>query len=335
MFNKNLLFLLFTLSFALCANASNITHKIAVRSFKVEPFELFDSFNAVGQAKYKQSRTYYANVEGRVSQIFTTGSSFDVKEGETILAIDPQIATTLKEQKYQAYEAARFANDRNQKLFDKKFISEEALEDSKAKLAEAKASLASSEATYNDMIISAPFAGEVGVIAFRIGDSVKKGDFLFSLIDKKEINIFLELPESLYSNVKRDTSAILTDDEGNSSTGNVIATTPYISDKGTMSIEVAAAANNKFLHGSYLNVQLILNKHRSLAIPESAVLKNEKGSFIYKIGDDNIVKQLYISLGTRTSNMIEVLSQDIKDGDRIVHEGLTKVQEGALVEVIN
>jgi RND family efflux transporter MFP subunit len=335
MFNKNLVLLFFTLCFAVCANANNNAYKIAVRSFKVEPLELYDSFNAVGQAKFKQSRTYYANVEGRVSQILSTGTSFSVKEGETILAIDPQVAISLKKQKEQAYDAAKFANVRNQKLFDKKFISEEALENSKAKLSEAKANLASSEVTYNDMIITAPFAGEVGVIALRIGDNVKKGDYLFSLIDKKEINIFLELPESLYSHVGNDTSAILTDDAGNSSTGKVLATTPYISDKGTMSVEVATANDNKFLHGSYLNVQLILNKHKGLAIPESAVLKNEKGSFVYKIEDNNIVRQLYVNLGTRTSNMIEVLSVDIKDGDLIVLEGLTKVQEGAQVEVIN
>ena len=335
MFNKNLILFFLGISFAVSANANNSPHKIAVRSFKVGQFEVYDSFNAVGQAKYKHSRTYYANVEGRIAQIHETSTSFNVSAGETIIAIDPEVATSLKKQKEQALEVAKFSYERNQALLGKKFISEEAFESAKANLAEARANLASASVTYNDMIITAPFTGEVGVIALRVGDNVKKGDYLFSLIDKKEINIFLELPEILYSRVNSDTSAILTDDAGNSSLGQIVATTPYISDKGTMTVEVVAASDNKFLHGSYLNVQLIIGKHKALAIPESAVLKNDKGNFIYKIEDDNIIKQLYVNLGMRNSNMIEVLSDNIKNGDRIVLEGLTKVQEGAVVEVIN
>lgn len=335
MLNKNLisLFLIFGIAFGV--NASDNSHKIAVRSFKIEPFEVYDSFNAVGQAKYKQSRTFYANVEGRIAQILHPGGSFNVSIGDTILTIDPEVATSLKNQKESDLEVAELSLHRAESLLAKKFMSQEALEIAKAKVAEARANLASSLITYNDMIITAPFAGEVGVISLRVGDRVKKGDYLFSLISKKEINIFLELPEALYSRVNAGTSAVLTDTTGNSSAGKVIATTPYISDKGTMSIEIAADGDNKFLHGSYLNVQLVINKHKALAIPESAVLKNDKGNFIYKIEDTDTVKQLYIKLGTRTDNMIEVLSDDIKIGDQIVLEGLTKVQEGAAVEVIN
>ena len=335
MFNKNLIFLALIFWFVTCASAQDKAYKIAVRSFKVAPLEMYNSFNAVGQAKYKQSRTFYANVEGRVSQILHPGGSFDVSAGDTILTIDPEVATSLKSQKESNLEVAELSLHRAQSLLAKKFISQEALEVARAKVAGARADLASALITYNDMIITAPFTGEVGVISLREGDRVKKGDYLFSLISKKEINIFLELPEALYSRVNTGTSAILTDAAGNSSSGKVIATTPYISDKGTMSIEIAADDVSKFLHGSYLNVQLIINKHQALAIPESAVLKNDKGNFIYKIEDNDIIKQIYICLGTRTDNMIEVLSDDIKDGDRIVLEGLTKVQEGATVEVIN
>lgn len=35
--------------------------------------------------------------------------------------------------------------------------------------------------TYNDMIITAPFNGKIGVIKPMVGDEVKIGDYLFSI----------------------------------------------------------------------------------------------------------------------------------------------------------
>lgn len=334
MFYRYIIFLLVQFALIFVADAQSFP-KIAVKPFKIEQFELFDSFNAVGQIKFRQSRTYNANVEGRVASILNNEGKFDVKEGEVILRIDPEVAESAKKQKESAFEIARLNYQRNKTLFDKKFISAEKLEDSKVKMAEAEAALASAKLTYNDMIITAPFAGEIGVIKVRVGDFVKKGDYLFSLITKDEMSIFLEVPETLYSKISTSTEVMLSDASGNRTSGKIIATTPYLSDKGTISIEVTTSGKNKFLHGSYLNAEFIINRHMGPAIPERAILKNDKGNFIYQIGADNIIKQVYVQLGMRTNNMIEILpEQDIKEGDLIVLDGLTKVQEGAAVEVL-
>jgi len=59
------------------------------------------------------------------------------------------------------------------------------------------------------------------------------------------------------------------------------------------------------------------------------VLKNNQGDFIYVITPENKTKKTFVTLGIRTNNMIELLSDDLKEGDLIVLDGLTKVYDGS------
>lgn len=307
-------------------------NKTYVKPFKISSFELFDKFNVIGQVRFKQSRSYFANYEGNID--FVTNDSKIVK-GAVILTIDQDIAQANKSQSELSYKVAELNYSRNESLLRRKFISLEALEASKVKLLEAKSLLARTTQSFNDMIIAAPFDGQIGVIKVRAGDNVKKGDFLFSLINKEDSSAIFELPESLHGKIFKDTEVILSDDNGNNSTGKIITITPYLSNQGTITIEVINDDKNHFIHGSYLNAEFKINKHQGIAVPEQAVLKNQNGNYVYFISKDNIIKQLYVQLGTKTADMVEIISNDIKNGDLIVLEGLTKVQEGTQIEILN
>lgn len=51
------------------------------------------------------------------------------------------------------------------------------------------------------MIIKAPFNGYIGVVRANIGDQVKVGDYLFSLVANGNKTVFIELPETLYGKI--------------------------------------------------------------------------------------------------------------------------------------
>ena len=59
------------------------------------------------------------------------------------------------------------------------------------------------------------------------------------------------------------------------------------------------------------------------------MLKNNQGNFIYVITQENKAKKTFVTLGIRTNNMIELLSDDLKEGDLIVLDGLTKIYDGS------
>lgn len=307
--------------------------QVLVTPTTVTKLELFDEVSLVVQLKNNASRDYYATIAGTVDFI-STKQGQKINEGDLILAIDQDLAKANKTQAESALKLAELSYDRDKRLFSRKIISEETLETSGVNRQKAAADLASTNKSYKDMIITAPFSGEVGVIKARVGDKVAIGDYLFSLIADSAKSAFIELPAALFGKVGSNTEAIIKYGDNEKLFGYVESVSQYLSNNGTIIAKaIIEDPGKKILHDSYQQITLIINKHQGTVVPEKAVLKNDQGNFIYQIAKDNIVKRVYINLGTRTNDFIEVISDKITEGDTIVLEGLTKVQDGTNVKV--
>ena len=56
--------------------------------------------------------------------------------------------------------------------------------------------------------------------------------------------------------------------------------------------------------------------------------------FVYQIVENNMIKKAEVELGVRSQGNIEVLN-GLKEGDKVIAEGLTKVRPGMKVNPIN
>jgi RND family efflux transporter MFP subunit len=322
------------LIFVFCVEASaNQGQSVLVRPEKIGQFEFYNQFTVVAKCEFATSHDYFAKVNGTVNSVSARQGEY-VSKDNTLITIDEDLANSIKSQGEAGFKFAEATYNRDASLLNKKFISHEALSKSRVSLEQARMDLAKSVNTYADMIIKAPFNCYVGVIRANVGDEIKIGDYLFSVITEGDKVFFLELPENLLGKIDADSIITVKDTDNNDVIGRIVSSTNYLSETGTVTVKAIFQSGAKLIHGSFVPLNLIYNKHKSLAIPEKAVLKNDKGNFIYKITEDNLVKQSYLSLGIRTGEMIEVLSGNLLDGDSIVIDGLTKVHDGMVVELI-
>ena len=304
-----------------------------VKPRSVEMFDFFEKFTAIGQCKSEKSRSYSAKIAGTIDSIEIIQGK-NVTQGDLLITIDNDIAEAMKSKAEAAFESAKSTHNRDLSLLAKKIISKEVSDRSKVALETAKADLTNVLSKYENMIITAPFDGYVGVVHARVGDDVQVGDYLFSLIAKGDKTIFVELPESLHNKVNDQSSVSVKDTMGQRVAGSLLAISSYLNENGTITAKLVFPPVTKILHGGYTEAEIIYGQHKALGVPEKTVLKNNKGNFVYKIDAENKVQQVYVKTGTRTGDMIEVISEEIKAGDRIVLEGLTKVYEGASVRII-
>lgn len=195
--------------------------------------------------------------------------------------------------------------------------------------------LLSSQKQYNNMQIKAPVDSILSVINVKTGDDVKKGDYLFTLVSNDKQSIIISAPEILQTKLNHIDDIIVKDITNKEATGKLISISPNLSDIGGIDIKIELLQQDiNFKHGSYLDVYLTVNKHHGLAVKEQCVLRNENGSFIYKIIGDKI-KQVYIKTGIRTNGFIEIVNNnELSEGDLIVLDGLTKIYDGSLVQII-
>jgi membrane fusion protein, multidrug efflux system len=68
----------------------------------------------------------------------------------------------------------------------------------------------------------------------------------------------------------------------------------------------------------------------ALAIPRSSVLTDQQGSYVYVVGDDNLVSQRRVTLGQSTA-VVATISAGLNEGDKVVVDGIQRVRPGAKV----
>ena len=97
---------------------------------------------------------------------------------------------------------AQANHQRNQNLFERKFISQQALDNTQAGLKVQEAALALAQARFEKMRLRAPFSGIVGLRNVSVGDYVKEGQELVNIEDISTLKIDFRLPESYLSQLK-------------------------------------------------------------------------------------------------------------------------------------
>lgn len=89
--------------------------------------------------------------------------------------------------------------------------------------------------------------------------------------------------------------------------------------------------DRQLINGEFVTVLLQAPQPISLVtIPQSAVLSDQQGSYVFALGSDNVAHRRNVHLGQQTGTEVAVLS-GLDDGTRIVTEGLQRVHEGGKV----
>lgn len=307
---------------------------INITSIKVNLVNLHDSYSAVGQCQKDLSQNFVASVAGTIDFVSSSQGSV-VRAGDIILTIDQKIGEAELATALKSVDVAQQNYDRATELVKKGFITSQDLEQAEVNLAVTKNTLATAKQDHDNRIITAPFSGDIGVIKAKVGDQVKIGDTLFDLINTGPISIYADLPGSLINEIKINTFVnIKSSNTQNIVQGKVSEVSKYINNDGTTRVKIITDQPEQLIHGEYVSLDFIYNEHKGLAVPEAATLQNDQGSFIYLIGDDKKIKKVFVKLGTRTNDNIEIINSEIKEDQNVVLDGLTKVKDGQKVNVV-
>jgi len=105
-------------------------------------------------------------------------------------------------------------------------------------------------------------------------------------------------------------------------------------DAATRSSKVIARVRNpggKFRPGMSANVSVVLSQRdKAITVPSEAVFSEGGQNFVFVVKPDSSVTRSALTLGTRLSDVVEVLT-GLKAGQRVVRAGHQKLFEGAKV----
>jgi RND family efflux transporter MFP subunit len=283
---------------------------------------------------------------GRVVSVLVEPGDW-VRAGQPLLVIDRSVQNQQAQSSAAQIQVARAdanlaqANlDRALKLVDRGFISKADVDRLTATRDAAFARVQVSEAQYRELLarnarlnIVAPAAGLVLERNVEPGQVVGAGGTaLFTIAKGGEMELLANMNEDDLAAVSVGTTAtVIPVGSDKTLTCQIWQVSPVIDPQSRQGIARCAMSYDPALRpGGFASAEVARGAMVAPQLPESAIMSDEKGSFVYVVGKDNRVRRRGVTTGLVTGNGIAVTSgltgservveragQFLNDGDKV------------------
>lgn len=197
-----------------------------------------------------------------------------------------------------------------------------------------------------NVILEAPFNGIVSGKYFEAGEMYSGAPVaivgkaaIISVIQVEKLKAIVSISEKYFPSIRYGMEVSLAFDmyPGENFTGKVVRISPTI-DPQSRSFELEIAVNNpqeKLRPGMFGRVTIGLSTDKALVLPAEAVLKMQGSNNRYLFKAENgVAKRVEVELGQRFDDKVEVISNELKAGDKIVIEGQQRLLDGVKIDVV-
>ncbi len=332
---------------------------VEVSSVEVKAMPLQLTLEHAAQLRGVREVEVRARVSGiLLKRLYKEGTR--VRENDPLFKIDPasfqaQAAKARGELGIQQanLQQAQRERDRILPLYEQKLVSLRdrdnaiaAFETSNAGVEAARAALRSAQLDLSYTDVRAPIAGLTSREARSEGSLVTAGSdssLLTHIVQADRLYVQFSMPEAEAESLRAAASTdpnkvnvrvMNTQGQTLADHANVEFIAPAVADQ-TGTVDVRAVLENKgdtLRPGQVVRARVEgVNIAGAFVIPKRAVMHGAQGSFVWTIGPDNKVAPRPVALGVTSGNNVAV-TQGLAGGDRVVVEGILKVQPGALVK---
>lgn len=265
-----------------------------------------------------------------------------VKQGQRMFKIMPNVYEIDVQKSRAEAEIANIEYQNTKALAEKSIVSKSEMALAKSKLDKELAEVRMAETHLNFTNVNAPFNGIVDHLNVRIGSLVDEGELLTTLSDISKMWVYFNVPEAEYLDYvhhKKEQSDVkvqlkLANGQVFDQPG-VIETVEADFDNKTGNIEFRATFPNpdKILrHGGTGNILMTVPYPNALIIPQKSTFEILDKTYVYVIDKDNKLEQRLISIAAEQPHVF-IVSSGLKDGERILIEGLRRVHNGEKIDV--
>lgn len=307
-----------------------------------------------GHAETEHSVAVRARVSGVLQKVlFQEGD--EVAAGQLLFVIDPEpyaIQVAQSEGQVKQDEARLEADQANANrvtgLTQGGYVSEQDVENAKAKVKEDKAAIAVDKAKLAEARmqlgytrITAPIAGKTGAIAFRTGNLVQAAEQtpLVTINQIAPILVRFDVPQSRLSEVQqfdRAGSIVVSALESNGtpieSDGKLVFIDNSVNKaSGTVSLKARFPnGTHKIWPGQLMAVNLTLTtEHDVKVVPGIAVQPGQNGSYVYALQDGRVhVRNVTVQ---REYRGLAIIEGGVETGDLVIVRVPRNIKEGLAV----
>lgn len=306
----------------------------AVEVGQVQTLRLIDAVEAVGSVQSRQAVVLRPEASGRVAALgFADGRP--VRQGQLMVQLDDALQRAQLQQAQAQAGIARTQLERNRELVAQGFVTQSAVDQGASALEVALAQVALAQAQLARMRILAPFGGQVGIRLVNVGDYVKDGADIVTLVDASQVWVDYRLPERYSAQAAAGLPVSVTLDAlpGRSFDGRIEAVEARVDADGRALLVRARLDNRDGLlkPGMFARARTVFGvRENALVVPEEALVPEGGKQYLLRIvdaGQGPVAQKLQARLGMRIAGKVEVLD-GVAAGDRVVTAGQERLLRG-------
>jgi RND family efflux transporter MFP subunit len=279
----------------------------------------------------------FAQESGRITH-FPYYPSDRIKRGTVLVQLDDALLKAELDKAIAVYNQSRVNVHRLKKLAKRKLVSADELlrAETEQAIARAEEQILRTRLSYTQ--IKAPFAGIVTARLVEPGDVIDTQTALLTLIDPNSLVIDVAVSEWLLSHLKlKHPVSVRIDALGTQNfKGQISRLYPSIDPQTRLGhIEISLhPLPQKVREGQFCRVTIETHLSKRLAIPYSALRRDQAGEYVFQVDSTHQVQRLTVRSGRRLADKIEIIS-GIQSGQVIVKKGFLGLQAGKKVEAVN
>ncbi|MDA0296525.1 MAG: efflux RND transporter periplasmic adaptor subunit [Planctomycetota bacterium] len=221
------------------------------------------------------------------------------------------------------------------------------LASAKVEQATAKVTRTRLDVTYTTIL--APIKGQIGEDLVSVGNLVGRGEptLLAKITTIDPMNVYFSVPENSFLDFRRRMNeagmeadahgsvmmnAVLPDGQIYDQPGTVDFAAPEI-DRNTGTVTIRGVIPNPdglLTSGLFVRARLAEPSRKALALPQSAILIDMAGSYVFVIDKDNIVSRQGVSVGVAIDGLQEI-NAGLEETSMVIVDGILRARPGSAV----
>jgi membrane fusion protein (multidrug efflux system) len=195
-------------------------------------------------------------------------------------------------------------------------------------------------------LLKSPFFGVVTGKYFENGEmysgapTTQTGrSAVVTVMQVNPLKINVSISEQYYPLIRKGMKAAVTADvyNGERFTASVYRISPVINSASRSFIAELELPNRSDLlkPGMFVRVSMDLGEVETFVVPANTVLVQEGTNLRYVfVEDNNVSKRVEVTIGKRFDDQLEIISETLKQGDKLVTEGQSRLINGEKIEVV-
>ena len=287
--------------------------------------------------------SYIKELERNKKEIFINekrrdNSIFKIKEQIKLYEIEYQSAKQLIDKGLSSKSKLSLASfnlaDATYNLKDIELNYQSQVTNLETQLANIKSKIKKIKIDIDNTIITSPFSGIINKSYVEIGDYVRPGNVLFSVVDLNPIKIQGYLSESDINNVKVGTNAIVSNSNSITKTGKITFISPT-AETSTRTFEIIIEANNDdllFKSGITSSITIKGDSIKAHKIPPSILTLQDDGTIGVKTINENN-KVVFYPINKEIDTIDGMWVSGLPDKVRLIITGQEYITSGQIVDI--